>query len=98
MEKIIFDNGISLDCFFAGNNRGPQNPLGGVSGQILAWMFHQIAFWDYWVFENGKEDGPDGKFIRQTIARTGAFIMGKIMFEEGDISWPNNLYKSVVYV
>jgi dihydrofolate reductase len=40
----------------------------------------------------------DGKFIRETIARTGAFIMGKRMFEKRKVSWPNDLYKADVYV
>jgi dihydrofolate reductase len=72
--------------------------MGGVSGKIHSWMFNQKAFWEYLGFEGGKEDGADGKIIRNTIARTGAFIMGKRMFEEGAVSWPNNLYKADVYV
>jgi dihydrofolate reductase len=98
MSKIIFDSGISLDGFFAGENRGPKNPMGGVSGKIHMWMFNQKAFWEYLGFDEGKEDGPDGKVIRETIARTGAFIMGKRMFEEGEVSWPEDLYKADVYV
>ena len=98
MGKIIFDSGISLDGFFAGDNRGPSNPMGGVSGKLHNWMFNQKAFWEYLGIEGGKEDGPDGEFIRQTIARTGAFIMGKRMFEEGEVSWPEDLYKADVYV
>jgi len=38
MSKIIFDSGISLDGFFAGDNSSPSNPMGGVSGQIHSWM------------------------------------------------------------
>ncbi|MBK6912670.1 MAG: dihydrofolate reductase family protein [Ignavibacteriales bacterium] len=98
MSKIIFDSGISLDGFFAGDNRSPSNPMGGVSGKIHSWMLIQKAFWEYLGFDGGKEDGPDGKFIRETIARTGAFIMGKRMFEEGEASWPEDLYKADVYV
>ena len=98
MSKIIFDSGISLDGFFAGNNRSPQNPMGGVSGQIHSWMFRQKAFWEYLGVEGGKEDSLDGKFVRETIDRTGAFIMGKRMFEEGEVVWPNDLYKADVYV
>jgi len=98
MSKIIFDSGISLDGFFAGDNRSPQNPMGGVSGQIHSWMFNQKAFWEHLGLEGGKEDGADGQYIRETIARTGAYIMGKRMFEEGEASWPNNLYKADVYV
>lgn len=98
MSKIIFDSGISLDGFFAGDNRGPDNPMGGVSGKIHMWMFTQKAFWDYLGIESDKVDGPDGKFIRETIDRTGAFIMGKRMFDEGEVSWPEDLYKADVYV
>ncbi len=98
MSKIIFDSGISLDGFFAGDNRGPANPMGGVSGKIHKWMLNQNAFWEYLGMESGNEDGPDGEYIRETIARTGSFIMGKRMFEEGEVSWPEDLYKSDVYV
>lgn len=98
MSKIIFDSGISLDGFFAGDNRGPQNPMGGVSGQIHSWMFNQKAFWDHLGLEGGQEDGADGLLIRETIERTGAFIMGKRMFEEGEVCWPNDLYKADVFV
>ncbi|MCF8325970.1 MAG: dihydrofolate reductase family protein [Leadbetterella sp.] len=98
MSSIIFDSGISLDGFFAGDNRGPQNPMGGVSGQIHAWMFNQKAFWEHLGLEGGNDDGPDGKYIRETIERTGAYIMGKRMFEEGEAAWPNDLYKADVYV
>lgn len=98
MSKIIFDSGISLDGFFAGDNRSPQNPMGGVSGQIHSWMFNEKAFWEHLSMESDQPDGPDGKYIRETIARTGAYIMGKRMFEEGEASWPNDLYKADVYV
>lgn len=98
MGKIIFDSGISLDGFFAGDNRGPKNPMGGVSGKIHMWMLNQKAFWEYLGMDGGKEDGPDGKLIKESNTRPGAFIMGKRMFEEGEVSWPNDLYKADVYV
>lgn len=63
-----------------------------------SWMFNQKAFWEYLGFEGGKEDEPDGKFIRETIERTGAFIMGKRMFEEGKIAWAEDLYEADVFV
>ncbi|MEO5942443.1 MAG: dihydrofolate reductase family protein [Ferruginibacter sp.] len=98
MSKIIFDSGISLDGFFAGDNRSPTNPKGGVSGKIHSWMFNEKAFWEHLGIERDSEDGPDGKFIREAIARTGAYIMGKRMFEEGVASWPNDLFKADVFV
>lgn len=98
MSKIIFDSGISLDGFFAGDNRGPSNPMGGVSGKIHMWTLNQKAFWEYLGMEGGKEDNFEGQLIRDVNARTGAFIMGKRMFEEGEASWPEDLYKADVYV
>jgi dihydrofolate reductase len=98
MSKIIFDSGISLDGFFAGDNRGPSNPMGGVSGKIHMWVLNQKAFWEYLGIEGGKEDNFEGQLIRDVNARTGAFIMGKRMFEEGEASWPEDLYKADVYV
>ncbi|MBI1184471.1 dihydrofolate reductase [bacterium] len=98
MSKVFFDSAISLDGYFAGDNRGPENPMGGVSGLLHQWMFNQRAFWEYLGVEGGSEEGNDGTYIRESIKRTGAFIMGKRMFEEGEVTWPENLYKADVYV
>ena len=56
--------------------------MGGVSGRIHSWMFNQKAFWDYLGIEGGKEDGADGKYIRETIERTGAFIIREIHYKD----------------
>ena len=98
MSKIIFDCAISLDGFFAGDNRSPDNPMGGVSGKIHAWMFKQKAFWNHLGMEGGEEYGADSKLIEAVFARTGAYIMGKRMFEEGEVHWPEDLFKADVYV
>ncbi|OCX52332.1 deaminase [Mucilaginibacter sp. PPCGB 2223] len=98
MSKIIFDCAISLDGFFAGDNRSPENPMGGVSPKIHAWMFKQKAFWKHLGMEGGEEDGADSRLIEDVFARTGAYIMGKRMFEEGEVHWPEDLFKADVYV
>lgn len=98
MSKIIFDSGISLDGFFAGNNRSPQNPMGGVSGKIHQWMFKQQAFWKHIKMDGGEEYGNDSKIIEEVFARTGAYIMGKRMFEEGEVAWAEDLFEADVYV
>ena len=46
----------------------------------------------------GTEEGLDNDLVRETIERTGAFIMGKRMFGEGEANWPEDLYKAPVYV
>jgi len=98
MSKIIFDSGISLDGFFAGDNRSPNNPMGGVSGQIHQWMFKQKSFWKHIKMEGGQEYGADSKLIDDVFARTGSYIMGKRMFEEGEVVWAEDLYEADVYV
>jgi dihydrofolate reductase len=98
MSKIIFDCAISLDGFFAGDNRSPDNPMGGVSPKIHAWMFKQKAFWKHIGMDGGEEYGADSELIDAVFARTGAYIMGKRMFEEGEVHWPEDLYKTDVYV
>ncbi len=55
MSKIIFDSGISLDGFFAGDNRSPGNPMGGVSPKIHMWMLKQKAFWKHINMEGGEK-------------------------------------------
>ena len=98
MSKVIFDIAISLDGYMAGDNRGPQNPLGDGGLTIHNWMFNQKAFWEHLGKEGGNEDDFDGKLIRDTVSRTGSYIMGKRMFEEGETNWPEDLFKADVYV
>jgi dihydrofolate reductase len=98
MSKIIFDCGISLDGFFAGDHRSPSNAMGDNGQAIHKWMFKQKAFWKHINMEGGEEYGPDSKLIEAVFARTGSYIMGKRMFEEGEVHWPEDLYKADVYV
>ena len=98
MSKVIFDAAISLDGFFAGDNRSPENPMGGISQDIHAWMMKQKAFWDRIGVEGGEEYGAESKLIDDVFERTGSYIMGKRMFEEGEVHWKEDLYKADVYV
>ena len=98
MSKIIFDSGVSLDGFIAGENRGPKNPIGDNGPAIHQWMYKQKAFWKFLGMEGGTEEGFDNDMIKDTIERTGAYIMGKRMFDEGEANWPEDLYKAPVYV
>jgi dihydrofolate reductase len=98
MGKIFFDIGISLDGFMAGENRGPANPIGDGGASIHNWMYNQKAFFRNLGLDGGGEEGADGRLIDEVFARTGAYIMGKRMFEEGEPNWPEDLYKTDVYV
>jgi len=99
MSKTFIDIAISLDGFMAGDNRSPQNPMGDNGPTMHNWMFAQKAFWETHGMENkGEKDDDDGQLIRETFARTGAWMMGKRMFDEGEHLWPEGLFKAPVYV
>ncbi|MBO9631740.1 MAG: dihydrofolate reductase family protein [Chitinophagaceae bacterium] len=97
MSKIFFDVGISMDGYMAGENRGPQNPLGDNGTHIHHWMYNQKAFLKSFGINRG-EDGEENKLLDHTSSRAGAYIMGKRMFEEGEANWPEDLYKTTVFV
>jgi len=97
MSKVIFDIAVSLDGFLAGEHRGPQNPLGDKGTTLHHWMYGQKAFWGMMNIDRG-EEGSENDLVKAVIARSGAFIMGKRMFEEGEAHWPEDLFKADVYV
>jgi dihydrofolate reductase len=88
MSKVFFDVGMSLDGFIAGPNGGPKNPLGDGGMNIHDWMFRQKAFLQHLQLEGGETDNQDNDIIRKIFDRIGANIMGKQMFEEGEVNWP----------
>jgi dihydrofolate reductase len=90
MSKVFVHLGTSLDGFVAGANRGPQNCIGDDGTKLHAWMFGQKAFRDLVGLGTGGKTGPDNDWIARTVERTGANIMGKRMFEEGEANWPEN--------
>jgi len=88
MSTVFAHVGMSLDGFIAGPNRGAQNPLGDRGESIHAWMFQQRAFRHTHGLGEGGETGDDNRILERIIARIGANIMGKRMFEEGEANWP----------
>jgi dihydrofolate reductase len=50
-------------------------------------------------FGPGGETGPVNDMLRHTMERSGASIMGKRMFEQGEVSWPEEApFHTPVYV
>ena len=87
MSKIFFDVGMSLDGCIAGPNRGPGNPLGDGGTSIHEWMFQTASFLER-IGLSGGETSPDDALVKDVFERTGAYVMGKRMFEEGEVGWP----------
>jgi dihydrofolate reductase len=62
-------------------------------------MFKQKAFLERLNLEGGDSNNRDNDIIEELFNRTGAYVMGKRMFEEGEANWPENApFRVPVYV
>jgi dihydrofolate reductase len=87
--KVFVDVGISLDGLIAGPNGRPGNPLGDDGTQIHEWLFGLASFREHLQMAGG-ETGPDDDIVRAILGRIGANVMGRRMFDEGEVGWPEN--------
>jgi dihydrofolate reductase len=88
MPDVFVDVGMSLDRFIAGTNRSPQNPMGGVAPRIHKWLINVHAWRERQSLEGG-ERNDDNDIANETFDRAGAYIMGRRMFDEGELAWPD---------
>lgn len=89
MSKVFFDVGVSLDGYIAGPNRGPSNPLGDGGTSIHKWAFQTASFLER-IGLSGGETSRDDELVKEVFERTGAYVMGRRMFDEGEVGWPEN--------
>ncbi|WP_217555468.1 dihydrofolate reductase family protein [Streptomyces sp. GbtcB6] len=100
--KVFFSVSMSLDGFIAPEPVPAQDELFAPDRQddpdVQRWMAQWTEL-QQWVFplrffrENlklgeGGEEGLDNDVARETFLRTGASVMGKRMFDLGELSWP----------
>src|SRR5919202_922351 len=88
MSKVFVHMGMSFDGFVAGVDRGPANPLGHLGMKVHEWLLHQRAFRENLKLGEGGETGVDNELLEASTKRTGANVMGKRMFQEGEANWP----------
>ena len=88
MSKVFVQMGVSLDGYVAGPNRGPKNPMGGRAPKLHGWAFEQKVFRDHLGIPGEGKTGADNDWAAHCFDRIGANIMGKRMFDEGEVAWP----------
>ncbi len=67
--------------------------------RLQEWVFEQRFFRENLHLGDGGSEGPDNAILERTFSRTGASIMGKRMFEAGEVSWPEEApFHTSVYV
>ena len=99
--KVFFSVTMSLDGFMAPDAVPVEyvfSPEGQNDPRVQRWMAQWMEL-QQWIFplrffrENlklgeGGEEGLDNDIARATYERTGASVMGKRMFDGGELAWP----------
>ena len=88
MGNVIVDMGMSLGGFIAGPNAGPHNPLGDGGPRIHQWLY-AVESWRERQSLTGGQINQDDEVVKEANARIGAFVMGRRMFDEGEVGWPD---------
>lgn len=106
MSRVFVNIGLSLDGYMAPEGMtlehwatpGYKN-WGAKWGALMAWLLNQQYFRENLKFGPGGETGPVNDMLRTMTERIGANIMGKRMFEQGEVSWPEEApFHTPVYV
>ena len=106
MTKIFVNIALSLDGYMAPEGmtiehwETPEYKNWGAKwGALMAWLINSQYFRENLKFGPGGETGPVNDMIRHTMERSGASILGKRMFEQGEVSWPDEApFHTPVYV
>src|SRR6266516_3085840 len=86
MSKVTAEISVSLDGFIAGPDDGVDNPLGDGGERLHEWVF-PLKSWREPHGQEGGETGPDDEVFAESIANTGAVVMGRRMFDHGERPW-----------
>jgi dihydrofolate reductase len=70
---------ISLDGYVTGPNDGPGQGLGEGGERLHYWVFG--GPWSYDQESRGQATGPDKQFLDEGMARSGAVVVGRNMYE-----------------
>src|SRR5213075_1023555 len=106
MSKVFVNIGLSLDGYMAPKGMTMENwdkpeykNWGAMWGALMAWAFNQQYFRQNLKLGPGGETGPVNDLARSTTERIGANIMGKRMFDAGELAWPEEApFHTPVYV
>jgi dihydrofolate reductase len=103
MSRVFVNIGLSLDGYMAPEgmtmeNHGYKN-WAVKWGAMMAWLVSQQHVRENAGFGPGGETGPVNDLVRSTTERIGANIMGKRMFDQGELVWPDEApFHTPVYV
>ena len=103
MSKVFVNVALSLDGYMAPDGMTMDRPeyknWGAKWGALMSWLLKQRYMRECLKFGPGGETGPVNDMVSHTMERTGANVMGKRMFEQGEVAWPEEApFHTPVYV
>lgn len=94
MTKVFVNIGLTLDGYMAPEGMTMSDPdhmgWGAKWGALMGWIVNLECFREKLGFGAGGETGIVNDMVRHTFDRIGADIMGKRMFDQGEVSWPED--------
>ena len=87
MGKVFFFVSMSLDGFIAPDAMDEKEWFAQWM-ELQKWVFPQRFFRENLKLGEGGETGGDNQLLAETFERTGVSIMGKRMFDGGELAWP----------
>jgi len=99
MQTVFAQMAMSLDGYVAGPGDGPGNPLGDGGTRVHEWVFDTAAFRASHGGGAGGRAGPDNDVVAEVQARSGATVLGRRMFDNGEEPWgPEPPFRQPVFV
>ncbi len=106
MGTVFVNIALSLDGYMAPEGMDLQHwgdpqylQWGAKWGSLMGWVIGLQAFREKLKFGPGGETGPVNDAFQHTMQRSGANIMGQRMFEQGEVSWPEEApFQTPVFV
>jgi dihydrofolate reductase len=89
MGKVVAEISTSLDGYVAGPNPTLENPLGEGGEQLHEWAVRLKSWRETHGLSDG-ESGPDDELLAESVAATGAVVMGRQMFSGGEGPWEDD--------
>ena len=84
--KVYASMSMSLDGYIAGRNDGPDNGLGDGGDALHEWIYGLKSWREPHRLEGG-ETNQDDAVMKEAFERSGAFIMGRRMFDNAEEAW-----------
>ncbi len=106
MTKVFVNIALSLDGYMAPEGMTMAHfhdpgyrDWGAKWGALMAWALDQRYLRETLKLGEDGETGPVNDLVRRTFERTGAHVMGRRMFDGGEIGWPEEApFRTPVFV